>query len=406
MQNNKIELLAPAGNFEKLEAAVHFGADAVYIGGKNFSLRSHSGNFTVEEIARAADFTARNNVRLYVACNAFARNNEQKEIYRYLEKLGKIGPDALIIADPGVFMAAKSIATDIPIHISTQANTTSILSARFWAQQGAARINAARELTLAEIKEIASSVPIGVEAFVHGAMCIAWSGRCLLSHYLAQRDGNRGLCAHACRWKYHLVEEARPGQYIPVVEDDRGAYFFSSKDLCMIENLPEMIDTGITSLKIEGRMKGINYLAATVKTYRQAIDAFYEDPGAFFVDENWRKELESVNYRGYSTGFYMNDPAAIVAGYEKTQRKDEHRYIGKIVKKNGGVRITIDVKNRILQNAAVEIIDKTGTGRPNTVMRIETATNFNAPLAQPNTRATLHLASPDPCIAGDIVRTA
>ncbi len=405
MNHKKIELLAPAGNFEKLEAAIHFGADAVYLGGKDFSLRNHSGNFTMEEIADAAAYAHSHGAGVYVACNVFARNEEHSEIYRHLEEIGKTGADAVIIADPGIFMAAKEVmGKDFAIHISTQANTTSVLSARFWADHGAKRINAARELTLSEIREIVSSVPVEVEAFVHGAMCVAVSGRCLLSHYLAGRDGNRGLCAHACRWKYFLVEETRPGEYMPVYEDQRGAHFFSARDLCMIDHIPEMIEAGIASLKIEGRMKGLNYIAAAVKTYRHAIDAYYEDPAHYRVEDAWQKELETINYRGYSTGFYRNDTDGTVPVYDPVKRSDDHRYIGKILRKNNDNEIVVDIKNRVLKDAPIEIIGRKGPARENRVLRITTDFDADAAAAQPNNRATLVLTIPDVCISGDIIR--
>lgn len=404
IHEKKIELLAPAGNFEKLEAAIHFGADAVYLGGKDFSLRSHSCNFTTEEIGDAASHAHRCGVRLYVACNVFARNAERSKIYAHLEQIGKAGVDAVIIADPGIFMAAKEVLDDIAIHVSTQANTTSILSAAFWANQGAKRINAARELSLSEIREIASSALIEVEAFVHGAMCVALSGRCLLSHYLAGRDGNRGLCAHACRWKYYVAEEQRPGEYMPVYEDDRGSHFFSAKDLCMIDHVPEMIDAGIASLKIEGRMKGVNYIAATVRTYRHAIDAYYANQSDYRVDPAWRRELETVNYRGYSSGFYLNDTEGTLPVYDPVKRNDEHRYIGKIHGKKGEGEIIVNVKNRVIKNGLVEIIRRDGPPRKNRVLRIITDADFDAAAAQPNTRASLVLETPDACIPGDIIR--
>ncbi|MFO8113567.1 MAG: peptidase U32 family protein [Desulfosalsimonadaceae bacterium] len=405
MDHKKIELLAPAGNFEKLEAAIHFGADAVYLGGKEFSLRRHSGNFTTEEIADAVACAHRRGVNVYVACNVFARNDERAAIYRHLEQIVKTGADAVIVADPGIFMAAKEVMGDsADIHVSTQANTTSVLSARFWANHGAKRINAARELALSEIREIASSVPVEVEAFVHGAMCVAVSGRCLLSHYLAGRDGNRGLCAHACRWKYFLVEETRPGEYMPVYEDNRGAYFFSARDLCMIDHVPEMIEAGIASLKIEGRMKGLNYIAAAVKTYRHAIDAYYEDPSRYRVDEAWRSELDAINYRGYSTGFYRNDTEGTIPVYDTGKRNHDHRYIGKILQTNGDCEIVVDIKNRILKEGPVEVVGREGPARKNKVLRITTDADFDAAAAQPNDKATLVLERPDACKPGDIIR--
>lgn len=401
---HKAELLAPAGNFEKLETAVHFGADAVYLGGKDFSLRSHSGNFTAPEIADAVRFAHEHGVKVYAACNVFARNDEKRAIYRHLEQVVQTGADALIIADPGIFMAAREVAPGTAVHISTQANITSVLSAAFWAARGAVRVNAARELSLSEIREIAASVPVEVEAFVHGAMCIAYSGRCLLSHYLAERDANRGACAHACRWKYRLEEETRPGRYLPVEEDQRGSYFFSARDLCMIDYIPAMIDAGIASLKIEGRMKGLNYLACAVGTYRRAIDAYYADPENYRVDEAWRESLEAINFRGYSTGFFTGDPSGPAPAYDGRTKTDKHRYIGKVLRKTGERTLSTLLKNRIAKNDPVEIVGAAGPARKNRIVGIATDSNADALAAQPNMHATLFLEKNDPCRFGDIIR--
>ena len=301
----KVELLAPAGSFEKLEVAIHYGADAVYVAGKEFSLRNFSGNFTLEELQAAVDFAHGRGVKVYVACNIFSRNPEQAALSSYLDKLGAIGPDAVIIADPGIVMEAAARIPGIPIHLSTQANTTNYRSARFWEKVGVARINVARELSLKEIEEIADQSRLEIEAFVHGAMCISYSGRCLLSNYMTGRDGNRGKCSHPCRWKYAVMEETRPGEYFPIEEDTRGTYFLSSRDLCMLEHLPGLIGAGIDSLKIEGRMKGINYVASVVKVYREAIDRYYDDPDAYRVEEEWLRELDGISHRPYGTGFYF-----------------------------------------------------------------------------------------------------
>ncbi|MBW2620417.1 MAG: U32 family peptidase, partial [Deltaproteobacteria bacterium] len=273
----KIELLAPAGNFEKLKIAIHYGANAVYLAGKEFSLRNFSENFTVDELQQAVNFARGQAVKIYVACNIYPRNNDQKAIAEYLNILEEIGPDALIVADPGIFSLASKIIPQLPIHLSTQANTTNYKSALFWQQLGVKRINVARELSLNEIREIVKNCAVEIEAFIHGSMCISYSGRCLLSSFMSNRDSNQGLCSQPCRWKYSIVEELRPGQYMPIAEDDQGSYIFNSKDLCMIEHIPAIVESGIVSLKIEGRMRGINYLASTVKVYREAIDAYYKN---------------------------------------------------------------------------------------------------------------------------------
>lgn len=356
---NKIELLAPAGNFEKLEIAIAYGASAVYLAGKDFSLRNFSGNFSHDELDRAVKLAHANGVKVYIACNIYSRNSEQNAIAGHLKKLGAIGPDALIIADPGIFMEARNLVPEIPVHLSTQANTTNYKSVLFWEQLGIKRINAARELSLEEINEIALQSASEIEAFVHGAMCISYSGRCMLSNFMALRDSNRGLCSHPCRWKYYVVEELRPGKYMPVAEDDRGTYIFNSSDLCMIEHIPEMIKAGITSLKIEGRMKGINYLASTVKVYREAIDRYYDNPDNYKVDDEWIKELSHINNRGYCTGFYFNDPDQILPNYERPQ-KPEHSFIAKVI--NGGLDnyVSIEVRNKIFKGDKISILCKKG----------------------------------------------
>lgn len=317
--SRRIELLAPAGSFEKLEIAIHYGADAVYLAGKDFSLRNFSGNFSAIDMTRAIQLAHANGVRVYVACNIYPRNSEIPAIADFLAGLKDIQPDAVIIADAGIFMQAREIIPNIPVHISTQANTTSFQSALFWKSLGAGRIISARELSLEEIREMSRQTGMEIEAFVHGAMCISYSGRCLLSSFMAKRDANRGMCTHPCRWNYAVVEETRPGQYMPIVEDERGTYLFNSRDLCMIDHLPAMIDAGITSLKIEGRMKGINYLASVVKVYREALDACLSDIKAYQVRDDWRYELDSISHRPYGTGFYLNDPDAVVPAYDDPQ---------------------------------------------------------------------------------------
>lgn len=389
---NKIELLAPAGNFEKLETAIHYGADAVYLAGKDFSLRNFSGNFTVDEMRKAVAYAHEKDVKVYVACNIYPRTEEEEAISQFLAHLGEIQPDAVIIADPGILLQARKIIPDIPVHLSTQANTTSRQSILFWASCGVMRVNTARELTLDEIKTLAATTPVEIETFVHGAMCISYSGRCLLSSYMARRDSNRGMCAHPCRWKYSVVEELRPGHFMPLYEDDRGSYIFNSRDLCMIEHVPEMIEAGITSLKIEGRMKGINYLAAVVKTYRQAIDAYYEARAAgttetFAVSEDWRKALAGINQRGYCTGFYLNDPEAALPNYEKDQPENNPRFVGKIKRVLNANRFLAAVRNKIQTGDAIDIITANGPSRSDRIVRLTTETNEEIPVSQPNSTA-------------------
>jgi len=400
--HRKIELLAPAGNFEKLEIAVHYGADAVYLAGKDFSLRNFSGNFRPDEMRAAVRFAHQHNVRVYAACNVFSRNHEQEAITAYLETLGDIAPDAVIIADPGILTEARRVIPQIPIHLSTQANTTNYRAVLFWQKFGVRRINAARELSLSEIREIADNTSVEIEAFVHGAMCISYSGRCLLSSFMAKRESNRGMCTHPCRWRYAVVEELRPGKYYPIMEDGRGAYLFNSKDLCMIAYLPEMIGAGIHSLKIEGRMKGINYLASVVKTYREAIDAYYADTKAFKVKEEWIEELFRINSRGYCSGFYFGDPEQTVPNYTDCLYSPKDVFLGKVLENAGGNRVRIDVRNKICKDDEVEVMPQTGPLRKDRIHEITDEEGQPLSFSQPNTKVLVTLGSE--CSPHDLIR--
>lgn len=389
----EIELLAPAGNFEKLEIAVHYGADAVYLAGKAFSLRNFSGNFTREEMGRAVAFAHQRGVRVYVACNVYSRNHEQARIASYLEQLGTVGPDAVIIADPGIFAAARRIIPEISIHISTQANTTSVGSAQFWRDLGATRVNMARELSLEEIRGIADGCDVEIEAFVHGAMCISYSGRCLLSSFMTRRDSNQGLCSHPCRFHYTLMEAKRPGQYYPIMEDDRGAYIFNSRDLCMIDHIPAMISAGIRSFKIEGRMKGVNYLASVVKVYREALDLCLAPRagGPYTVRPDWKETLAGVNHRGYCTGFYLGDPEQVVPDYDPPAVRIRQDFAGKVLKRLSETDIILDVRNKITTGDSVQVFSVKGPPRPDVIRRIRTAAGETLPHAQPNSRPVVTL---------------
>ena len=387
---NRVELLAPAGNPEKLEIAVHYGADAVYLAGKAFSLRNFSGNFTLDEMREGIRHAHAHGVKVYVACNIYARNDEMMAVREYLSQLAEIKPDALIIADPAIFAAARELAPDIDLHISTQSNTTSWGTARFWKSLGAARVNVARELPLSEIKGVVEHGGVEVEAFVHGAMCISYSGRCLLSSYLTNRDSNRGACSHPCRWKYSVVEEMRPGHYHPIQEDERGTYIFNSKDLCMIDHIPALIQGGIASLKIEGRMKGINYLASVVKTYREAIDAYYEAPERYATRPEWTEELSRINSREYSTGFFFGYEKETTPNYEDSRPGTIHRFAGKIVGVNG-TEVTLQVRNKISVGQSVEVLTCKGPACNDTIGNITGVKGNAQPVAQPNTTVTVTL---------------
>ena len=362
-KSKKVELLAPAGNLEKLEIAIHYGADAVYLGGKDFSLRNFSGNFSLEEIKQGVAYAHDRGVKVYVTVNIYARNDQQQGISAYLAKLGALVPDGVIVADPGIFMTARELMPHIPLHLSTQANSTNYKTVEFWQRLGIHRVNLARELTLAEIKDIGEQAQIEIEAFVHGAMCIAYSGRCLLSSFMANRHSNRGMCTHPCRWKYALVEEIRPGEYMPIAEDDRGTYIFNSKDLCMIEHMPAMIESGVAALKIEGRMKGINYLASVVKVYREAIDRYFQDPAGYSARPEWLIELAKISNRGYCTGFYFDDPQQVVPDYEFIKNIDTHLFVGKILAAHDDGRTLMEVRNKCRAGDQVEILSPRQTVR-------------------------------------------
>ena len=327
----KPELLAPAGTLEKLYMAVHYGADAVYLGGKFFGLRAGAGNFTMAEIAEGIDFAHSRKVKVYVTINIFAHNADFKDLAAYLRLLDELQADGIIVSDPGVFRLAKETVPDLPIHISTQANNTNWSTALFWQELGAKRIILARELSLKEMAEIRRRTKIELEAFVHGAMCISYSGRCLLSNYLAGRNANKGDCAHPCRWKYQLVEEKRPGEYFPVEEDQRGTYVFNSKDLCLVEHIPALIRAGIRSFKIEGRMKSSYYLATVVKVYREVIDSYLADPKNFSFDPKWLEELEKVSHRHYTTGFAFKKPDEKDHRYETSAYVRNYDFIGVVL---------------------------------------------------------------------------
>jgi len=351
------ELLAPAGNMEKLEIAINYGADAVYLGGEEFSLRRLADNFTIDGLAHAVQYAHERGKKVYLAANIFPHNADIGTFGDYLRKVASIPFDAYIVSDPGVMDMVREVSPDREVHLSTQANTTNWRSALFWKRQGVSRVNLAREMSLADIAETRERSGVEVEVFVHGAMCISYSGRCLLSGVMAGRDANRGECAHPCRWGYSIVEEKRPGQFFPVMEDGRGAFIFNSKDLCLLEYLPELIEAGVDSLKIEGRMKGIHYVASVVRVYREALDSYREDPGKFEVKKEWLSELGKISHRGYTGGFLLGRPGEdaleAVAGYVRS-----HEIVGVVsdVLENG--EAVIEIRNRVTSGDVVEFIGK------------------------------------------------
>lgn len=359
----KTELLIPAGSLEVLKTAVVYGADAVYIGGEAFGLRAKAKNFTNEEIREGIAYAHDKGVKVYITANILAHNDDLTGVEEYFKELKNIGPDALIISDPGVFAIAKRILPDMEIHISTQANNTNYGTYLFWYQLGAKRVVSARELSLAEIKEIRQRIPkdMEIESFIHGAMCISYSGRCLLSNFMVGRDANQGACTHPCRWKYSIVEEKRPGEYMPVFENERGTYIFNSKDLCMIEHIPEMIDAGIDSFKIEGRMKTALYVATVARTYRKAIDDYNKDPEIYKSNMEWyRSEIGKCTYREFTTGFYFEKPDSTTQIYDNNTYVKNYTYLGTIqtIDQRGFARI--EQKNKFSVGETIEVMKPDG----------------------------------------------
>lgn len=325
------ELLIPASSLEVLKVAVAYGADAVYIGGEAFGLRAKAKNFSLEEMAEGVRFAHAHQVKVYVTANILAHNRDLDGVRAYFEELKQVGPDALIISDPAIFTIAKEVLPDMELHVSTQANNTNYGTFRFWYGLGAKRVVTARELSLTEIKEIRDNIPedLEIETFIHGAMCISYSGRCLLSSFMAGRDANQGACTHPCRWKYAVMEESRPGEYMPVYENERGTYIFNSKDLCMIEHIPEIIDAGIDSLKVEGRMKTALYVATVARTYRMAIDDYKQSPEYYRSRIPYYKaEIAKCTYRQYTTGFFFGKPDENTQIYDSNTYIKEYTYLG------------------------------------------------------------------------------
>jgi putative protease len=360
----EIELLIPAGSLEVLKVAVDYGADAVYIGGEAFGLRAKAHNFTIEEMKEGVAYCHERDVKLYVTANIFAHNDDLEGIRRYFESLKNVGIDALIISDPAVFTIAKEVLPEVDIHISTQANNTNYGIYQFWYRLGATRVVSARELSLREIKEIRANIPedMEIESFVHGAMCISYSGRCLLSHFLTGRDANRGACTHPCRWKYSVVEETRPGEYFPVEEDDRGTYIFNSKDLCMVHHVPELVEAGIDSFKIEGRMKTALYVATVARTYRKAIDDYLESPELYQKHLEWYKEeIGKCTYRQFTTGFYFGKTDSDSQVYDNNDYVKEYTYIGKVEAVDEQGRCSFIQRNKFTTGEQVEAMMFDGT---------------------------------------------
>lgn len=351
------ELLAPAGNLEKLKTAINFGADAVYLGGSKLNLRAFADNFTEEEMIEGIEYAHKRKKKVYVTLNVFPHNQDMVGIEDYLEKLYSIGVDAIIVSDPGIIMTAKETVPSLKLHLSTQANNVNWKSCLFWYKQGIKRIVLARELSLAEIKDIRRKLPddCELEAFVHGSMCMAYSGRCLISNYFTARDSNRGQCAQPCRYKYALMEEKRPGQYFPIYEDENGSYILNSKDLCMIEYIPQLVESGINCFKIEGRMKSSYYVATTVKAYREALDSYLKDPKNYKFDKKYLDILLKSSHREYYTGFYFGDKDSLV--YSSSSYIRDYDIIGIVRNYNQDKKIAeIEQRNKVFEGDIVEVL--------------------------------------------------
>jgi putative protease len=372
-KGRKLELLIPASSLEVLKIAVIYGADAVYIGGEAFGLRAKAKNFTLEEMKEGIEFAHAHDCKVYVTANILAHNYDLDGARQYFKELKQIGPDALIISDPGMFTIAKEELPDIDIHISTQANNTNYMTYQFWWKQGAKRVVSARELSLNEIKQIREHIPdeMEIETFMHGAMCISYSGRCLLSSFMAGRDANRGACTHPCRWKYSIVEESRPGEYMPVYENERGTYIFNSKDLCMIEHIPEMLNAGIDSFKIEGRMKTALYVATVARTYRLAIDEFIQDEDLYKKRiPFYKSEISKCTYRQYTTGFFFGKPDENTQIYDTNTYIKEYTYLGIVGEQNAQGLYHIEQRNKFSVGETIEVMRPNGDNILVTVKRI------------------------------------
>ena len=359
----KPELLVPASSLEVLKTAVRYGADAVYIGGEVFGLRAKAKNFSLEEMKEGVEFAHRYNVKVYVTANILAHNSDIEPVKAYFNDLKKVKPDALIIADPAIFTIAKEMLPDMELHISTQANNTNYGTYNFWHSLGAKRVVSARELSISEIKDIRNHIPddLEIKTFVHGAMCISYSGRCLLSSFMAGRDANKGACTHPCRWKYAVVEESRPGQYMPVEENERGTYIFNSKDLCMIDHIPELVDAGIDSFKIEGRMKTALYVATVARTYRMAIDDYFENPKKY--EENipkYKTLISQCTYRQYTTGFFFGKPDETTQIYDCNVYERDYVYLGISGEPLEDGSFVIEQKNKFCVGDKIEIMKADG----------------------------------------------
>lgn len=402
----KPELLIPAGSWDVFKTAVRYGADAVYIGGEAFGLRAAAKNFGPEEMDRAIRYAHEHGVRVHVTANILAHDDDLKEAEAYLTEVGRLGPDALIVADPGMFEIARRVAPDVDVHISTQANNTNYGTYNFWWKQGAKRVVAARELSLREIKDIRGHIDpdMEIETFIHGAMCISYSGRCLLSNYLVGRDANQGACTHPCRWKYSIVEEERPGEYMPVFENERGTYIFNSRDLCMIEHIPEMLEAGIDSFKVEGRMKTALYVATVARTYRNAIDDLLESEEKYRANlEHYKEEIGKCTYREFTTGFFFNKPTSESQIYDNNTYVKNYTYIG-TVECVSGPQVFFEQKNKFSVGDELEVMKPDGRNLYLTVKSILGDGQPQESAPHPQQALTVEFNENEVIEIGDIIR--
>ena len=400
------ELLVPASSLEVLKIAVIFGADAVYIGGEAFGLRAKAKNFSMEEIKEGIAFAHAHDVKVYITANILAHNDDLEGARAYFEELREIKPDALIISDPGMFMLAKEVCPEIERHVSTQANNTNYATYLFWQQLGAKRVVSARDLSLAEIQEIRAHIPddLEIETFIHGAMCISYSGRCLLSNYFTGRDANQGACTHPCRWKYAVVEESRPGEYLPVYENERGTYIFNSKDLCMIDHIPELMESGIDSFKIEGRMKTALYVATVARTYRKAIDDYKVSPELYREHLPWYlDQISNCTYRQFTTGFFFGKPSEEAQIYDSNTYLKEYTYLGIVGEPDANGRYRIEQRNKFSVGEKIEVMKPNGDNLTVTVQEIFDEEG-NAMESAPHPKQVLYINLGQPLDQYDILR--
>lgn len=403
---NKIELLAPAGNMEKLKMAIRYGADAVYLAGKGFGLRAYGGNFTAEEMKEAAAFVHERGRKFYVTVNIIPRNGDLEGLDTYLKFLQDIGADAALISDLGVFQLAREAAPRLPIHVSTQASAANWRTVKMWKDMGASRVVLAREVSIEEMAEIRKKVDVELEYFVHGAMCISWSGRCLLSNFFTdgKRQSNRGECIQACRFRYSLMEETRPGQYWPIEEDEHGTYILNSKDLCLIDQIPQLIQAGASSLKIEGRMKSVYYAAAVTAAYRKAIDAYYAEGDAFRVRKEWREELEKISHRPYTTGFALGNPDHSAQAYARSQPEQPYDFVGLVLGWDPDTKIArIQQRNHFKTTETLECLSPEGEVFPLTIGKMTNAEGMTV-LSAPHPLEIVTMRTETPLLPYTILR--